>query len=378
MKLKKFILICLSALSIFCLTGCWDMLDIDNRFFVGNIGLDKAEEADKIEVTFTFPLVRKIAGGEGGSQGSGSSNIARVSTVADSLHQAIHHIAIRVSRQLFFEHTRVILLGEDLAREGFDWLINFISRNPDINRRGRILVVEGKAKDALAIKNDFETLLALYITDIFQNWTISSRFVEISIDDFMNQIYTTDGDALLPRLSVGKTDVSIGGAAVIKDYKLVGWLSEEETLGINFVMGKVRGGDLTFDEPGQHIPISFGIGKARSRIELLEAGPYPKFKIIEKVELNLTETPLEMKVDSNEKLKSLQKRVEEEVNSIILRAVNKLQKEYGVDLVGFGEYLYRHKPEIWKNYKDNWDDIFPNAEVVVETEVTIRSIGVSM
>lgn len=377
MKLRKIILAGLLSIAIFVVSGCWDMVDIDRRFFVGNIGIDKAAVDDKLKVEFTMPIVRKISGEGGQGGGGGGSTIASVSTVSDSIHAAARQMSHRLSRRLFFEHTRVILIGEEAARDGIEGVVNFLSRNTEVNRRGRIMVVKGKAEDALKVKNEYETLLAMYIANIFENWTFCSKFIEITIDDFMKSVYSTQGNVLLPRLTPGKIDVSIGGAAVIKNYKLVGWLDENETLGVNFVLGKVRGGDLTFKQQGEDYPVVMSIVQISTKTELVEAGTYPKFKISPRIVADIVETPVDMKIDAS-MIKSLEKDLEEKVNQIILKGVKKLQKEFQVDLLGFGEYLYKYRPGIWEYYREDWENIFPHVEVVVDTKATIRGIGASL
>ncbi|MCF6097523.1 Ger(x)C family spore germination protein [Thermovorax subterraneus] len=378
MKLRKIILAGLLSIAVFVVSGCWDMVDIDRRFFVGNIGIDKAAVHGKLKVEFTMPIVRKISGegGQGGG-GGGGSTIASVSTVAESIHAAARQMSHRLSRRLFFEHTRVILIGEEAARDGIEGVVNFLSRNTEVNRRGRIMVVKGKAEDALKVKNEYETFLAMYIANIFENWTFCSKFIEITIDDFMKSVYSTKGNVLLPRLKPGKMDVSIGGAAVIKNYKLVGWLDENETLGVNFVLGKVRGGDLTFRQPGEDYPVVMSIIQISTKMELVEAGTYPKFKISPRIVADIVETPVDMKIDAN-MIKSMEKDLEEKVNKIILKGVKKLQKEFQVDVLGFGEYLYKYRPDIWEYYREDWENIFPDVEVVVDTKATIRGIGASL
>ncbi|TYP49234.1 Ger(x)C family spore germination protein [Thermosediminibacter litoriperuensis] len=377
MKLKKIFLITVAVLSVFYTIGCWDMVDIDKRFFVGNIGVDRAEDGEQMLVTFTFPIVRKIAGGQGGGQGGGGgSTIVVISTVTDSIHAAARQAAMRLSRRLFFEHTRVILIGEELARDGIEEVVNFLERNTEINRRGRVIVVRGKAKDALTIKNEIEVLLALYIANIFENRDICARFIETDVDEFMKQVHSMNGNVLLPRLTPGKTDVKIGGAAVIKKYKLVGWLEENETLGANFVLGEISGADIMIDIPGYKYPVVFTVTHNKAAMELLEAGDYPKFRVKLEVKGEIVETPEQIQL-APEMLKIIEKMLEDRINHMVLASIRKLQEEYQVDLLGFGEYLSKYKPDVWEEYKKDWENIFPDAEINVETKVKIRGIGAS-
>ncbi|MCG0276411.1 MAG: Ger(x)C family spore germination protein [Thermosediminibacteraceae bacterium] len=378
MKLKKIFLITVAALSIFYTTGCWDMVDIDRRFFVGQIGVDKAEDGEQMLVSFVFPIVRKIAGGQGGGEGGGGggSTVIAVSTAADSIHAAARQMAMRLSRRLFFEHTRVILIGEELARDGIEEVVNFLERNSEINRRSFVIIVQGKAKDLLNFQNEIEVLPALYIANIFKNRDICARFVEVDVDKFMREIHTTNGNVLLPRMTLGKTDVKISGAAVMKKYKLMGWLEENETMGANFILEEIRGADIVVYIPGYKYPVVFTVTHNKAAKELLEAGDYPKFRVKLDVKGEIVETPEQIRLDQ-EMLKKIEKLLEDRINQIVTSSIKKLQQEYQVDLLEFGVYLSKHKPEVWERYEKDWENIFPDAEINVETKVTIRGIGAS-
>ena len=58
-------------------------------------------------------------------------------------------------------------------------------------------------------------------------------------------------------------------------------------------------------------------------------------------------------------------------------ALTLVQKRYQVDSVGFGQYIYRHKPKKWNGLKDEWDQQFPQVETSIEVKLTIDSAGLA-
>ncbi|MDI6602399.1 MAG: hypothetical protein QME46_11590, partial [Thermoanaerobacteraceae bacterium] len=64
--MKNSLFIALLLISMLSISGCWDMVDIDKRFFVGMIGIDK-EGAD-YSVTLSIPKVMASSGQSSGQQ----------------------------------------------------------------------------------------------------------------------------------------------------------------------------------------------------------------------------------------------------------------------------------------------------------------------
>ena len=57
----------------------------------------------------------------------------------------------------------------------------------------------------------------------------------------------------------------------------------------------------------------------------------------------------------------------------IVRVINKVQHEFDTDIFGFGQIIYEDLPDIWKQYKDNWDTGFKELTFEVSCEIKIRN-----
>jgi hypothetical protein len=56
-------------------------------------------------------------------------------------------------------------------------------------------------------------------------------------------------------------------------------------------------------------------------------------------------------------------------------AVNKIQKEFETDIIGIDRYLRQRHPDLWKTVEKDWQEIFPNIDIDVSTNVKIRRVG---
>jgi spore germination protein KC len=370
-------IVCIFIHIAIIMTGCWDMRDIDKRLFVGSVGIDSSDIPEKHTITFSLPVARMIAGSQEGAGGGGGEvkPVMLESTVASSVTEGATNLALRLNRELFFEHMRIVIIGEDAAKQGLNDIIDPFFRQTEFNRRSRIAIAEGEAKKTLEINPWPERLKAEYLETIFLNQNLSGKFYSIDLGRFMHNIHATKGNSLVSKISPNKEEVSIGGAAVIKNLRLVGWLSEEEIQGINLFLGELKGGSIEVNDSDGLGKVIFSISRANRKIKLVSSDPIPEFHLKVEVTGNVTETEERVKLDLKD-LKVIEDLVSGEIKSNIIKGARKLQKDYKVDLLNLCDYMYKYHPKLWKSYQKRWEEIFPNVKLTVDVNTVVTDIGV--
>lgn len=174
--------------------------------------------------------------------------------------------------------------------------------------------------------------------------------------------------------------LKVGGTAVFRGNKMAGWLDERETRGLLWVRGKVKGGVIT-------VPCGSGSGKGediRYSMEILRNGS--------KIEPELTDGELSVTVKVNagtsiqeaecqeelekpEVIESIKQSLAGAIQGEVEAALAKAQHEYRSDVFGFGEAVHRKYPDVWKEMKNNWKEIYPDLPVYVEVEAKIARTG---
>jgi len=79
-----------------------------------------------------------------------------------------------------------------------------------------------------------------------------------------------------------------------------------------------------------------------------------------------------------EPFKKLQKNYAKAITDEVNAALNTIQKEWGVDIFGFGKAFYRKYPKEWKKLEKNWDEEIKNITVNVQVDARINSVGMSL
>ena len=84
-----------------------------------------------------------------------------------------------------------------------------------------------------------------------------------------------------------------------------------------------------------------------------------------------------VELTNTEMLKMLEQRNTAVIKNEIESVLKKAQREWGVDIFGFGEAVHRKYPREWKELKDQWRDVFPNIKVQVKVDSKLRTAGLS-
>lgn len=380
------ILLC-SFIVISLLTGCWDRVEIEERGFVVGVAIDQAEDKGnknqkKLMLTqqIVVPGVLEGSGSNLGGGGEIGDAYLNITAEGNSMFGIIRETAARTSRSPFYEHNALIIVSMDVASSKlFTSILDHFLRFPEMRRGTKVLISEHKAKKVLEVTPKNEKLPAMYINSISINNFKNARMLPVSrIGDIHSKLLREEGFTV-QRIIAEEEEVKISGNAVFKGKtnELVGFLDEDETMGLNLLTGDIKGGVLEFFYDDGHI--IFDIKKAKHQITAnVEDQENISFlikvesegKIAEAFESNINYNPTEMK--------ELEEDAAAEIERYMNLTINKLQQEFKVDVIGLGSYLNDEHPDVWKKLKSNWEEnnqLFTSVKIDVEAKVNIRQPG---
>ena len=401
MKIKILFLSFLLLGIVFTQTACWDRKEIEDLAIVLAIGIDTGSgNKVKIIVQNVNPAAvgKGSGGGGGGVMGSGNKSYRNRSAEGDTMFDAIRELSRQSPQQLFFAHNQIIIISENLAKSrGINEIIDFLERNPQIRRNTWILVGRGDLATLLDEPGRLQTTPAQRIFDIINQRDFSSKYAIQRLGDFLETLESGDIDPYTavvqytPNPAVPKDhehsiadgqppephdNIEFNGTAAFHGEKMVGWLNLEESRGLLWVRGDVKGGVIDVPSPDEERkPITFEILSSKTKLEPQIKDGQILMKINIKTETNVAETTSTMEIAKPEVIKELEALLSEAVQAEITAALDKAQQEYGTDLFGFGEAIHREYPSEWKQLREDWSDLFPSVEVQIAVEGKIRRIG---
>ncbi len=389
-RLLFLVMLCLALLP-----GCWDLRDIEHRANITAVGIDLIPEEEregltgedpleskhrpKYKMTVEIPVLGELRGveGSGGSSEGGKPAWVLAST-GTSPAQITTLLDLRLWREPSFGHTKVLVIGEEAARESLKDTIDFFHRHRELSRRMKLVIAQGDAYHVIKVSPEIEELLGIYLDNLIELVTLSGRLQRKNLGEAARELYST-GNALLPRARPEETEVIVGGSAVIKNWRLVGWLGELETMGSLFATNQLRVGLLVVGSPDKTTgEVAVTIRSSRTQIKVLPAGDRISFQFNIFTEADVVEQLGGRPLDDSSLIQSIEDLVEQEILAVTRGALSKLQREFRVDALGLGDWVWKQRPKIWEQVKDDWDDYhFPRAEFQVQSQVRIRRIGVT-
>jgi len=380
--LKNKLLIIFLVISLF-LTGCWDNININRRAFVISMGIDKFvfdEEKDdpklnndlsRYRIAFSIPNLPKFVGQQGVSD---EPKYTRVS-VGTTITNAYKSLESRINKSIYFGHTKSLLFGEELLKDKvlLKQTMDVLQRNSDFGKSIPVVAVEGSVVDALEVLPDTQPMVGIYIMELFENNKERRSFIEEKELGNLLQDFEENKTGLIPRLIVGEKDLKLEGAAIIKDYELQGWLDEKYLKGILWLLKKSY--RLEISVPYHDYYIAYDVSDSETKIEFSGDSQDLSCKISIETEGSIDEYILDEEMFQAEEIRNLEKAVEKEIEKEVLDSIEILQKKYKTDVIEIGKRLERQKPEIWKEIKDNWDEVFENMDFTVDVKVYARRVG---
>jgi germination protein, Ger(x)C family len=389
MKLRRVV-----SLLLICilLSGCWDKVEIDKKSIVSIMGIDIGEdvgkqkeiekfkpdepytalEMKKLHLTLGAPDISKLGPDKGGT-----AEGIYISSDGYSMQDALEKASLKSSRDIKFSHTKLLVLSSDLmgypdiAKE----VIDYLQREPALNRMMYVVLAEGKPEEYIKYKPEMEKNIESYITGLVENSNRNESILPVTLNEFLI-LLSENGNALLPKIVIekDKKQLKISGVAMIKDYKLKGALTPSETGNLEMLRGTLKGGKRVTFLNGH--PVDFVIDGVDRKISVTNTNGKLSFNINVRLEGEIKDYYTDNDIFSKDKLNYLQQNFNKSIKKECEQVINLIQKEFDIDPIGIREYVEKFHPDIWRQKKDRWSEVYKNAVINVNIDTNIRRIGV--
>lgn len=389
-NLAKVILILLVVSSQ---AGCWSRLEVEDLAFATLVALDKAAES-QIELSVQFAITAN--GGDEGSGGDGAADapVWTVNSVGNNLAGAIENMQTFTGKYPFWAHTRVIIIGEELARSGIASVLDYFMRNREFRFSTWVMVSEGPAKDLLAVTPKLSQLPAELVAELNRVTSETSISTSCSlIELFQLLVEEHASEPILPLITVhqpadasqaspeevesgdtsDKADsLSCSGLAVFSGDKMIAKLDADEARGLLWLRGETKRSTLVIDVPGQGYLVQGQI-YGRRTLRVTRAGDALKAKITIYQDGDLKEHDLKQFELNADTIKEMNNLLSAHIQAIAEEVLQKTQQELKTDVIGIGERVYRLYPKLYQSL--NWQEYFPTMPIEVEVHASFRRTG---
>ncbi|MDZ4533974.1 Ger(x)C family spore germination protein [Bacillus cereus] len=356
------------------LSGCWSSRPIEDLNFIVGSALDK-EKNEKIRSTIQYALPESI----GKEKNSGTAKpYINVTEISDSIEQGGWETTLKREGYIFGEHRKVIIISDSCVREmDLNQLMDLFYRHATTRESTSVFIARGSASKLFDLKEP-GVVPSLRIAEI-ANQQLTTRIIKPSTITNILEKTTAGSSFLLQQITLDNGDVKFDGAAIIKGktHTMVGSFNKKELEGINWLTGEIKRGSLKFNDNKLQNPIAYEVESIRSTIQPKVEHGNISFNVNIESEGKITEywNPFKKNTFNNENIKKIEKKAEKEVQHLVRSTINKMQKEYQVDVTGFGNQLRIKYPKVWEKVKEDWDQKFSEVTIKYAVKITIKDYG---
>lgn len=362
------------------LTGCWSKQELNDRTFVSTLLIDLNEQGET-EVSTLFILPNRISIGLNAAPGSQKPYVLMTGK-GRNIAEAFQRIQRDLPRNISWGQMRAIIIGDRYARAGLAPLFDYLIRATDFRLRVYMFYYDGVARELARLTPIFER----FPTEVWRESAHSRRLPPVSIRDLLYAHWNNLGDAYIPELTLLELRLltedklvewsGAGGAAILRDNKVIGKFTEEEATGISFMEGRTAEMALTSALPEGGGLFSVRLVDLRPRTTAYRRGS----KVV--VRVSISGKADIVSIQSNTDLGKLagMRTIEQALNARIARigqsAADKAQAVQA-DVFQWSEFMRYKYPSLWRQVQAGPRvQLFTQMETIVDAHVELRSTGI--
>ncbi|WP_158289531.1 Ger(x)C family spore germination protein [Paenibacillus flagellatus] len=359
--------------------GCWDRREIEERTSVVALAIDRDRDNPQfITLSVQIPIPIRIAGsGAGGGGGDGKNSVKVMSATGKTVVDAFQNLQKRLNQELFYGHTRIIAIGDDVAKEGLIHILDPFRRDPQIRRLLWPIIVKGNALELLNAVPTLEQIPTVFIMSLIENGAKSGRIPDVNLGDFFIDLSSASREAYMNYVEVNKNDVKWCGVGVFRGDRMIGKLDERETWNLIHLREKKGGGNIVFpyeNDPSKLVTLNTEFVSSKKNISFQDGKTIVRIHV--ELESNLLEKTFDMNLFQEASIKRLEQQAEKYLNEGAADLVRKLQRQYKTDTLGIGSYIKAHHTSEWKRM--DWERQFPEADIRITYRIRVRNPGMEL
>lgn len=379
--MKKLIIIL--AIIIIPISGC-GYKELNNLSIVTAVAFDKQEE--NYELSFLIANSPKAQT----SSKEGEAKTTVYSSQGKTIAEASKKIEQIVPKQIYLGHINVVIISEDIAKEGFLNIADWLLRNPQTRKKFYLLQAKDeKAKNILKIVSPLESFPSQSIATLIEsNSETKSVATNITYSNFISQILEKGYDPILPSITIKGDDkkgsneknlettepesyLALGPLAIYKKDKLKGFLTEKESWTVNVLKNEAK--EINYNVKYQNQDISIETNNLKTKIKIKNE---KNIEITVSGKGNIYNINNKINLQNYQEIHKIEKKWNQNLKQDLYNTIKKITKTYQTDIFGFGNLIYKNKPKTWQKIEKNWNNKYlQNINIKIKTNLKIEDTG---
>ncbi len=333
--MKKIIL---ALIILFCTCGCYDYVEINDLSFITSIGIDYQDNNYEL----TFEIINDSPKGE-----SKTIESYTLSDKGPTLSQAFANTSLKISKIPFYDHLKVLVISEEVAKNHMEEVINYIIRNTKIRTECLLTIAKDvPAKEILNVKDEGIPVIATKIEKMIDSnkFEYSTAYTK-TLEDCLARFVNDKIDAITTTLSLKEDKIVISGLSIFQNYAYYTTLDDFNSAILNILNEEDNNLLITKNYNDKLFTIKLYDSKIKYEIQK------DKINIIVSIEGQIVDNLTDLDLRKVDTYKMLNKDFSSEVESQFKNLIQTLQ-EQDLDPLGIAnKYYKKYKTDISQNLK---------------------------
>lgn len=368
-----------ALLPILLLTGCWDQVELTERGFVMGVAIDLAANG-RVELTAQIYKPQQKAGVGSGNQGQPYVN---VKIVQSNIFETVRDIPTHLGRRAQWSHQRVILIGEDFAKEhNISEALDFFNRDHEPRQTSKVFITEGKASQFFNKKPLIENTISQQLKRIQESTSeYSAKSMNVNLFMLNLQLESQTGYAAVPYIKPDNSQdqsIAVKGLAILKNGKMVGTISPTQTEYLNILLNQYKNAIIKVpceqqNQANYKLHESLEVVSLHSEIKPKASAESIEMHISIRIKSSAGEL-LCSEVNTTKGEKKFIEKAQLTLKHDLRNFTDQLQARK-IDMLGIGNQIYRMNPKLWKKLQPDWDDHFQRARITYDIRISLLDTG---
>lgn len=402
----------LSTIILTTLTGCYDYREINTLAIVSATEINKIGDEYQVSVQAINPQAPD-------KTTDPQAPFIIYTGTGKTIQEAYRSITLSASRFMYSNHLDLLIINEKIAKENISDLIDYYIRNPGIRTEFYVLI--SKDDNILSITTPIDEISSASIKESIENnykyYGVSSR---TTFSEFVNMNLNPNLEIVLPTIELvkdtptedknideeknnnedvnankdksnksnreendsdstsnkntEKTEIKnkylLGGYAIFKNNKLVGYLNNKESINYNIITNNIKNTIITY-ECSKNKYLAIEITDSSSSIKTKNN----KVSIDINLKGNINESHCDIDITKNKNIKKISHDIEQKLNKEITDDILNVRNNYNTDIYKFKDIIYKHDYSYYQKIKNNYDEAYQNLDISVKTNILLVEKG---
>lgn len=167
-----------------------------------------------------------------------------------------------------------------------------------------------------------------------------------------------------------KNKYLLGGYAIFKNNKLIGYLNNKESINYNIITNNIKNTIITY-ECSKNKYLAIEITDSSSSIKTKNN----KVSIDINLKGNINESHCNIDITKNKNIKKISHDIEEKLNKEITNDILNVRNNYHTDIYKFKDIIYKHDYSYYQKIKNNYDEAYQKLDISVKTNIQLVEKG---